>query len=247
MQDKEKIILISNLSYKYQNEESGEYLEVLKDVSLDVHSGEFISLVGPSGCGKSTILKILSGLIKTKKGKVVSKAKKVAMVFQNSALFPWLSVKENIEFGLKMEGIKKSEREKIVAKKIEEVGLSGFENKYPIELSGGMKQRVGIARALAVNPDILLMDEPFSSLDVLTAEKLRAELLDIWLKYKVTIIMVTHLVEEAVELSDKIFVFAPRPTFVEDSFEVKIARPRDKRSEEYYKLVDKITKQIEEN
>ncbi len=245
MQDKEKIISISNLSYKYQNEESGEYLEVLKDVSLDVHSGEFISLVGPSGCGKSTILKILSGLIKTKKGKVVSKAKKVAMVFQNSALFPWLSVKENIEFGLKMEGIKKSEREKIVAKKIEEVGLSGFENEYPIELSGGMKQRVGIARALAVNPDVLLIDEPFSSLDVFTAEKLRVLLLDIWLKYKVTIIMVTHLVEEAVELSDRILIFTPRPTSIKNIVEIKMTRPRDKRSEEYYNLVDKISKQIE--
>jgi NitT/TauT family transport system ATP-binding protein len=245
MENKKTIISASNVSYRYFDEESGEYLDVVKNVSLNIYPGEFVSLVGPSGCGKSTILKILSGLIKIKKGSVVSEAKKIAMVFQNFALFPWLSVKENIEFGLKMEGVPKSEREKIVAKKIEEVGLAGFENKYPIELSGGMKQRVGIARALAINPDILLMDEPFSSLDILTAEKLRAELLDIWLKYKVTIIMVTHLVEEAVELSDRIFVFGPRPTFVKDIIEVKITRPRNERSKDYYDLVDKISKQIE--
>ncbi len=245
MENKETIISTSNLSYTFFNEESGEYLNVLKNISMDVYVGEFVSLVGPSGCGKSTILRILSGLIKAKKGKVASKTKKIAMVFQNFALFPWLTVKENIEFGLKMEGVSKKERSKIALKKIEEVGLLSFENKYPIELSGGMKQRVGIARALAVNPDILLMDEPFSSLDILTAEKLRAELLHIWQKYKMTVVMVTHLVEEAVELSDRIFVFAPRPTFVKDVFEVKMARPRDERSGEYYELVDKIAKQIE--
>ncbi|HUC88682.1 MAG TPA: ABC transporter ATP-binding protein [Candidatus Paceibacterota bacterium] len=243
--NKETIISTSNIFYTYLNEESGEHFNVLRDISLSVNSGEFVSLVGPSGCGKSTLLRILSGLTKAKRGNVISKTKKIAMVFQNFALFPWLSVKENIEFGLKMEGIKKIEREKIVAEKIREVGLSGFENKYPVELSGGMKQRVGIARALAVSPDLLLMDEPFSSLDVLTAEKLRAELLDIWLKYKVTIIMVTHLVEEAVELSDRIFVFAPRPTFIKDVIEVRIPRPRNERSKEYYDLVDKIAKQIE--
>ena len=220
-------------------------MNVIKDVSINIYPGEFVSLVGPSGCGKSTILRILSGLIKAKKGSVISKTKKIAIIFQNFALFPWLSVQENIEFGLKMEGVPKKERNKIVSKKIEEVGLSGFEDKYPIELSGGMRQRVGIARALAVNPDVLLIDEPFSSLDILTAEKLRAELLDIWLKYKVTIIMVTHLVEEAVELSDRIFIFAPRPTFIKDIIEVKIGRPRKQRSEEYYDLVDKISKQIE--
>ncbi len=245
MENKKTIISALNLSYKYQNEESGEYLDVVKNVSLNIYPGEFVSLVGPSGCGKSTILRILSGLVKMQKGNVISETKKISMVFQNFALFPWLTVRENVEFGLKMEGFKKSERDKIVSKKIEEVGLSGFEDKYSIELSGGMKQRVGIARALSVNPDILLMDEPFSSLDVLTAEKLRAKLLDIWLKYKVTVIMVTHLVEEAVELSDRIFVFAPRPTFVKDVFEVKIPRPRNGRSKEYYDLVDKISKQIE--
>jgi NitT/TauT family transport system ATP-binding protein len=245
MENKKTIISISNLFYKYFNEESGEYLDVIKNISLDIYPGEFISLVGPSGCGKSTILRIISGLAKVKKGKVVSETKKIAMIFQNFALFPWLTVRENIEFGLKMEGVKKDERDKIVSKKINEVGLSGFENKYPIELSGGMKQRVGIARALAINPDVLLMDEPFSSLDILTAEKLRTELVDIWLKYKVTIVMVTHLIEEAVELSDRIFVFGPRPTFIKNVFEVKIPRPRDERSKEHYDLVDKITKQIE--
>ena len=243
--NKNIIVSVSDLSYTYVNEETGEYFNVLKDISFDVHAGEFVSLVGPSGCGKSTLLRILTGLTKIKKGSAVSNAQKVAMVFQNFALLPWLTVKQNVEFGLKMEGLKKSERSKIAMEKISEVGLSGFENKYPKELSGGMRQRVGLARALAVSPDLLLMDEPFSSLDVITAEKLRAELLQIWSKYKMTVIMVTHLVEEAVELSDRVLVFSQRPTSLKNVFEIKTSRPRNKRSQEYYDLVDKIGREIE--
>ena len=218
---------------------------MLKDISFSVHPGEFVSLVGPSGCGKSTLLKILAGLTKIKKGKVTSNARKIAMVFQNFALLPWLTVRENVEFGLRMEGVSKKQRSKIALEKIHEVGLSGHENKYPKELSGGMKQRVGFARALAVSSDLLLMDEPFSSLDVLTAEKLRAELLAIWAKYKMTVIMVTHLVEEAVEMSDRVLVFGPRPTSIKEVVEIKNPRPRDKRSADYYDIVDQITKRIE--
>ena len=245
MSDKNIIISAKNLSYTYVNEETNEHFNVLKDISFDIYGGEFVCLVGPSGCGKSTLLKLLAGLEKLKKGEIASQAKKVAMVFQNFALFPWLTVKQNVEFGLKMEGMSKKERNKIALEKINEVGLTGFENKHPAELSGGMKQRVGLARALTMNPDLLFMDEPFSSLDVLTAEKLRVELLHIWEKYKMTVIMVTHLVEEAVELADRVIVFAPWPTYIKEVAEIKIARPRNKRSPEYYNLVDQITKKIE--
>ncbi len=239
------IIKTENISYVYKNEETGEKLEVLKNISIDVYSGEFVSIIGPSGCGKSTFLKILTNLIKSKKGSVISNSKEMSMVFQNFALFPWLTVKENIEFGLKMKGVSAAERGKIAEEKIKEVELSGFENKYPTELSGGMRQRVGIARALAVSPDLLFMDEPFSSLDALTAERLRTDLLGIWLKYKMTIVMVTHLVEEAVELSDRVIIFSQRPASVKQIVEIKMQRPRDKRSKEYYDLVDQIEKQIE--
>ena len=218
------IIQTKDIFYIYRNEETGERLEVLKDISITIHAGEFVSIIGPSGSGKSTFLKILTGLIKPRKGEITSHTKEISVIFQNFALFPWLTVKE----------------------KIIEVELEGFEHKYPNELSRGMKQRVGIARALAVNPDVLFMDEPFSSLDALTAEHLRLKLHDLWLKYKMTIVMVTHLVEEAVELSDRIIVFSQRPARVINSVEVTLERPRDKRSEEYYDLVDQIENQIED-
>ncbi len=240
-----KILSTADISYIYKDEETGARLHVLKDISVSFHAGEFVSIIGPSGCGKSTFLKILTGLIKSKKGSVISESKEMAMVFQNFALFPWLTVKENIAFGLKMQGMRKSERNKIVMEKIHEVELSGFEDKYPSELSGGMRQRVGIARALALNPDLLLMDEPFSSLDEITAEHLRTKLLEIWQKYKMTTIMVTHLVEEAVELSDRIIIFSQRPAHVLNTIEVRLPRPRDKRSKEYFDLVDQVEKQIE--
>jgi NitT/TauT family transport system ATP-binding protein len=246
MQTKKPIISTANVSYVYTDEETGERLPVLKDISLNVYSGEFVSIIGPSGCGKSTFLKILTNLIKVKKGGISSHAQKMTMVFQNFALFPWLTVKENIEFGLKMNGVSREERSTIAQEKINEVGLSGFEHKHPAELSGGMRQRVGIARALAMSPDLLLMDEPFSSLDAITAEKLRVEILNIWLKYKMTVIMVTHLVEEAVELSDRIIVFSQRPSSVKKVIEVKTPRPRNKRSKEYYELVDAVSKEIDQ-
>ncbi len=239
------ILSTKDISYEYKNDESGVVLDVLKNISISVYPGEFVSIIGPSGSGKSTLLKIVTGLIKAKKGSITSESKEMAMVFQNFALFPWLTVNENIAFGLKMQGVKKNEIEKIVKEKIEEVELSGFENEYPSQLSGGMKQRVGIARALALNPDLLLMDEPFSSLDEITAEKLRAKLMEIWLKYKMTVIMVTHLVEEAVELSDRVIVVSQRPAHVKDTLTIDMERPRNKRSQKYFDLVDAIKKNIE--
>lgn len=245
MENKPPIICALGISYAYLAEETGERFPVIKNISFEVCPREFVSLVGPSGCGKSTLLKILAGLIKTKHGSVISQSQKTSMVFQNFAIFPWLTVKNNVEYGLKMEGVAGAKRKEMALAKIKEVGLAGSENQYPRKLSGGMQQRVGVARALAIEPDLLLMDEPFSSLDVLTAEKLRSELLDLCLKYKMTIIMVTHQVEEAVEMSDRIIVLGPRPTTVKEIIEVNLPRPRDKRSKEYYKLVDKITKIIE--
>ncbi len=190
------ILKVNDLSHSF-NEENKRNFDVIKNVSFSVKKGEFLSIVGPSGSGKSTLLRIIAGLIQPTRGSVELNTDKRAMVFQNFAIFPWLTVHDNIGFGLKMANITKKERKAIVSEKIKEVGLTGFDKKYPKELSGGMRQRVGIARALAVNPELLIMDEPFSSLDTFTAEKLRSDLLDIWNKYKMTVVMVTHLVEEA--------------------------------------------------
>jgi len=236
---------VSHLYHSFP-EEGGGKLEVVKDVSFEVKEGEFLSVVGPSGGGKSTLLRIIAGLVKRTSGSVELVSSKIAMVFQNFAIFPWLTVHENIEFGLKMGDVPSKERKSIVREKIKEVGLTGFEDKYPKELSGGMRQRVGIARALAVNPEILLVDEPFSSLDTFTAEKLRSDLLDIWLKYKMSVVMVTHLVEEAVQLSDRILVLSRRPARIKLEVEVPLKRPRERRADEFYAIVDKITREIEQ-
>lgn len=222
----------------------GEKIEVLRNVSFGVHEGEFFTILGPSGCGKSTLLRILGGLMKPLRGAIHyahdDVQENLGIIFQSFAIFPWLTVYENVEFGLKMRGMARGEREKLVREHLKEIGLSRFERTYPKDLSGGMKQRVGIARALALEPRLLLMDEPFSSLDAFTAEKLREETLTLWLKDKITIIMVTHLTEEAVEMSDRVLVMTPRPGRVEAVLEINLPRPRNKRSDPFFKLVDKI-------
>lgn len=238
------ILLVENISHSFR-EKNGQRAQALRDISFLVKRGEFLSIIGPSGCGKSTLLKIIAGLIPSTRGHIENNSSSIAMVFQNFAVFPWLSVIENVEFGLKMSGMAKKKRHAIALEKIRDAGLSGFENKHPHELSGGMRQRVGIARALAVSPDLLLMDEPFSSLDELTAEKLRVDLMTLWDKYKMTVIMVTHLVEEAVELSDKIVILSSRPGALKKIISVNLNRPRVKRSEEYFKLVDLVTAEID--
>jgi len=237
------ILSLENIHYIFT--ENRIKTPVLRNVSFSVENGEFLSIIGPSGCGKSTLLRIIAGLLHPTHGHLQNKASKMSMVFQNFAIFPWLSVIENVEFGLKMAGINKEERRKKAMEKIEEVGLLNFKDKYIRELSGGMRQRVGIARALAVSPDLLLMDEPFSSLDELTAEKLRNELIKLWEKYKMTVIMVTHSVGEAVELSDKIIVLSNRPATVKKIIPVDIERPRIKKSEKYLNLIDLIIAEIE--
>lgn len=232
-------LIIKNLEHHFVDDKSRK-TEAIKDFSLTVPAGEFVAIVGPSGCGKSTLLKIIAGLIKPVHGQVETGGQNLAMVFQNFAIFPWLTVTENIEFGLKMNREPAKKYRQIVREKIEEVGLKGFEHEYPQKLSGGMRQRVGLARALAVNPQLLLMDEPFSSLDAFTAEKLRQELMTIWLKYKMTIVLVTHLIEEAVELADRIVVLSQRPAIIKSDQKVILPRPRDNRHPDFFHLVDKL-------
>ncbi len=226
-----------NKHFDFEN----EAVQVLENVDLKVNRGEFVCIIGPSGCGKSTVLRLLLDLVKPDSGRVqVARGVKMSMIFQNFAIFPWLNVEENVGFGLQMKGVKGAELTKQVAHYIREMGLTGFETSHPKELSGGMKQRIGIARALTMQPDILLMDEPFSALDAFTAERLRQELLEVWKKTGMTVVMVTHLVNEAVELADRVIVMTPRPGTVKEVISIKLARPRETRSPEFYKYVDHI-------
>ncbi|MCX6810470.1 MAG: ABC transporter ATP-binding protein [Candidatus Berkelbacteria bacterium] len=237
-----QIIQLKNISQNFEIDSKKQI--VLKDISFEIKKGEFVCIVGPSGCGKSTLLRIVAKLINPTAGAVRVNTDKLAMVFQNFALFPWLTVEENIAFGLNMSGAKESEAKKIVREQITAMGLSGVEKKHPKELSGGMKQRVGIARALAINPEILLLDEPFSALDIFTAKKLRAELLSIWKERNLTVLMVSHLVEEAVELADRVIIMSANPGKVKEAKNVGLSRPRSVRSEQFYHLVDEIEKLI---
>ena len=231
-------------------------LRVLNEMSFGVERGEFIAIVGPSGCGKSTLLRIINGIVPATSGQVLYNGQQVdginpecAIVFQSFALLPWLSVKANIELGLEARGAPPSERERLATRYIDKVGLDGFEEAYPRELSGGMRQRVGLARALAVEPAVLLMDEPFSALDALTAIGLREELLDLWQAADSpvkTIIMVTHIIEEAVELADRILVLSTGPGRLVGDIKVELQRPRDRRGESFNNLTDKVFSLIEE-
>jgi NitT/TauT family transport system ATP-binding protein len=225
-------------------------LVVLDGVNLTLHEGEIVALLGRSGSGKSTLLRIVSGLLKPTSGEVTWRGKAVdgptegvAMVFQSFALFPWLTVQENVEIGLEARGVHRAEREKRAETAIDMIGLGGFENAYPKELSGGMRQRVGLARALVVHPDLLLMDEPFSALDVLTAETLRTDLIDLWMDGKLpvkSVLMVTHNIEEAVLMCDRILVFQSNPGRVANELKVPFPHPRNRLDPAFRQLVDDI-------
>lgn len=233
------MIILRHISKTYTID--NQKVHAINDITCNISEGEFFSFIGPSGCGKSTLLRILAGLTQASSGGIVWDYKaKVGFVFQNYALFPYMNVYENIEFGLKMQGIKKTQRAKIVKELVEEMGLLGFEDKHPKELSGGMKQRVGIARALAINPNILLLDEPFSSLDEFTADTLRKLLHKIWKKRKMTIILITHLIAEAIELSDRIAVLSSSPGHIETIVTNKLKYPRNLRSKEFFELEDAL-------
>jgi NitT/TauT family transport system ATP-binding protein len=209
-------------------------VEALSDINLDIGEGEFVSLLGPSGCGKSTLLRIVAGLIPATSGRIAVDGKVVsgpgperAVVFQDYALFPWMTVRENVEFGLESRAVPRPERRAKSTELLSVIGLTDFADRYPHHLSGGMKQRVSIARALAVDPSLLLMDEPFGALDAQTRRTLQNELLRIWSAYRKTVIFVTHSIEEAIYLSDRIVVMTARPGRIKAIIEVRKKRPRD--------------------
>ena len=232
------------------HKESSADLVVLDDVNLTLREGEIVGLLGRSGSGKSTLLRIVAGLLAPTAGEVIwngqplrGPAEGVAMVFQSFALFPWLTVQENVELGLEAQGIPRAERERRAEAAIDLIGLGGFESAYPKELSGGMRQRVGLARALVVHPDLLLMDEAFGALDVLTAETLRTDLVDLWMEGKLpvkSILMVTHNIEEAVLLCDRILLFSANPGRVAHELRVPFPHPRNRLAPAFRKLVDDI-------
>jgi NitT/TauT family transport system ATP-binding protein len=239
---------------KYYPQPDGNRIEVIAPTNLEVYPGKIVGLLGPSGSGKSTLLRILTGLSKPSSGHVLWHGKQmdgqipnVAIVFQSFALFPWLTVLENVEAPLIARGTGAIERHKRALKMIDTVGLDGFETAYPKELSGGMKQRVGFARALVVEPEVLFMDEPFSALDVLTAENLRSELLELWLSKKMptqSIFIVTHNIEEAVLLADRVIVLGRNPARIRSDFEIDIPQYRDRKSPRFLAYVDYIYKTL---
>ena len=213
---------------------AGEPLLALLDVTFCVENNEFFSIVGPSGCGKTTLLNLLGGFEQPTRGAlrvgdevITAPGWERAMVFQEYALFPWYNVYDNIRYGLRRKRLSESEQRRIADHYIGLVGLRGFEKRYPRELSGGMRQRVSIARALAVNPSVLLMDEPFAALDVQTREYMQDELLKIWQREPKTVIFITHSIDEAIKLSDRIAIMAPRPGRIAEIKSVDLPRPRD--------------------
>src|SRR3984957_4121138 len=237
---------------KFYDQPSDNRIQVIAPLDLAIYPDEILTLLGPSGSGKSTLLRILTGLSLASAGQVLwhgspinGPCENVSIVFQSFALFPWLTVLENVEAPLKASGVSAADRTTRSVKMLDSVGLDGFENAYPKELSGGMKQRVGFARALVVEPEVLFMDEPFSALDVLTAENLRSELLELWEDKKMptrAVFIVTHNIEEAVLLGDRIVVLGRNPARLRSDFNIRLKHPRDRKSARFVELVDYIYK-----
>ena len=249
-------LVVQQISKIYNSGKEGRKVEALAGIDLEVNEGDFFSLVGPSGCGKSTLLYIIGGFIPPSGGKILADGKEVTspgidrgIVFQEFALFPWKTVIQNILYGLEQRKIVREERLAIASKYIEMTNLRGMEHLYPKELSGGMKQRVAIARTLACNPDILLMDEPFGSLDAQTRVFMQDELLRIWGETRKTVLFVTHSIEEAVHLSDRVAVFSHRPGRIKEILPIDIPRPRIREEEmsrgQYIKLINYLWKAVE--
>jgi NitT/TauT family transport system ATP-binding protein len=251
------VLEVKNITKTFDTEKSK--ISVLEDVGFSVNRDEFVCLVGPSGCGKSTLLRIIAGLEKPDSGQILfhgqphnSPIPKITMIFQLFGLLPWKTARENVEVPLEVLGVKKEAREEISKSYLRMVGLEGFENTYPHDLSGGMKQRVGIARALALQPEVLLMDEPFSSLDELTAKTLRTLVLEIWHDPSLptnTFVMVSHNVEEAVYMADRVIIMCPRPGRIVGEVRVNLPRPRTRylRDEKYFQRIDEVVAVLEKS
>lgn len=234
-------LVANNLSKMYNG------FAAIKDVSFNIKDGEFVCIIGPSGCGKTTLLRMIAGLEKISGGEIILGDRSVlgpgsdrGFVFQEYTLFPWRTAQKNVEFGLEVQGVEKEERKKISKLYIDLVGLEGFEDRYPKELSGGMQQRVAIARALANNPEILLMDEPFGALDAQTRNLMQVELLRIWEKEHKTILFVTHSVDEAVFLADRVIVMTTAPGGIREIVEIKVERPRVRTDAEVNRIRDHL-------
>src|ERR1700730_4088231 len=243
------LVAVEGVRHVYRHGDAGEHV-VLDDVYITLTDNEIVPLLGRSGCGKSTLMRIIAGLMPPTSGtvtvageRVSGPAAQVAMVFQSFALCPWLTVLENVEIGLEAQGIAPEQRKKRALAAIDLIGLDGYESAYPKELSGGMRQRVGLARALVVHPKVLLMDEPFSALDVLTAETLRTDLLDLWCEGRMpisSILMVTHNIEEAVLMCDRILIFSSNPGRILGEIKVDLPQPRSRLDPRFRQLVDDI-------
>ncbi len=246
------MLKVNNISKKYKGRERTN--EVLKDINFNIKEGNFVSFVGPSGCGKTTLLKLIAGILKSDNGNVLVNGKKVTkagkdigMVFQDFSLFNWLNVRENISFGLNLKYVSKEKINKIVNHYLEITGLTDFAEAYPNSLSGGMKQRVAIARTLANSPKIILMDEPFGSLDSFTRFSMQEFLTNLWEKEHKTIIFVTHDIEEAIFLSDKVYLLSKRPATIKKSLDINFKRPRKhslKKTQEFFNLRNKLIEEF---
>ncbi|GAW93688.1 ABC transporter ATP-binding protein [Calderihabitans maritimus] len=243
-------ILVENVSKVFTNSK-GEEQPALREVNLEVREGEFLCLLGPSGCGKSTLLNLVAGFDQPSSGRVLIDGEVVTgpkpryiAIFQNYGLFPWRTVLGNVEYGLEAKGVSRSRRREIAKEYIRLVGLEKFINSHPHELSGGMQQRVAIARALAVDPEVILMDEPFGALDAMTRLKMQEEIERIWQEKNKTIIFVTHDIEEAVYLADRIVVMTSHPGRIKSIIPVAIGRPRDRTSYDFFQVRDTIYKEF---
>jgi len=238
---------LSKLTKTFPENGSLSQVPVLDNLDCIIESGKFFSIVGPSGCGKTTLLRIIAGLEKASEGQVLLNGdtitdndRRVGLVFQEFALFPWRTALQNIEMGLEIKGVAKAQRREEALKYVREFGLEGFENSYPKMLSGGMKQRVAIARTLISNPQIVLMDEPFGSLDGKSRIDMQNFLLDIWEQRKMTVVFVTHSVDEAVYLGDRVLVLGKRPSKIMETFDVEISRPRDRANPALLEMRERI-------